>query len=172
MALQYATLPGDIDHIIADDHAIVERQFQHLETGRGNRRVLVDQISFELALHAFAEETVLYPIWPEIGMTDEHEDAEHEHQQIKELLVVLGRTEPGQEEFVEALGKLIRLVRHHVEDEEKEELPEFRSKAGAERMAQLGKEFLAAKRQAPSSAAASGVFANTSAGVPGDASGA
>ncbi len=37
----------------------VERQFQHLEAGRGDRRVLVDQISLELALHAFAEEVVL-----------------------------------------------------------------------------------------------------------------
>ena len=87
MALSYPTLAGDIDHLIADDHAIVERQFQHLEAGRGNRRVLVDQISLELALHAFAEETVLYPIWSEIGMQDEHDDAEHEHQRIKELLV-------------------------------------------------------------------------------------
>ena len=149
MALDYPTLPGDIDHLIADDHAIVERQFQHLEAGRGNRRVLVDQISLELALHAFAEETVLYPIWPELGMTDEHDDAEHEHQQIKELLVTLGRTEPGEPEFEQALSDLIGLVRHHVDDEEKEELPEFRQKAGAERMAQLGKEFLAAKRMAP-----------------------
>ncbi|RBY95372.1 alpha/beta hydrolase [Blastococcus sp. TF02-8] len=149
MALDYPTLPGDIDHLIADDHAAVDRQFQHLEAGRGNRRVLVDQISFQLALHAFAEETVLYPIWPEIGMTDEHDDAEHEHQQIKDLLVVLGRTDPGETQFEEALAKLIGVVRHHVDDEEKEELPEFRQKAGAERMAQLGKEFLAAKRQAP-----------------------
>jgi len=149
VALDYPTLPGDIDHLIADDHAIVERQFQHLEAGRGNRRVLVDQISLELALHAFAEETVLYPIWAEIGMQDEHDDAEHEHQQIKELLVVLGRTEPGETEFEGALTRLIGLVRHHVDDEEKEELPEFRRKAGPERMAQLGKEFLTAKRQAP-----------------------
>ncbi|SEK69980.1 Acetyl esterase/lipase [Blastococcus sp. DSM 46786] len=149
MALDYPTLPGDIDHLIADDHAIVERQFQHLEAGRGNRRVLVDQISFELALHAFAEETVLYPIWTEIGMTDEHDDAEHEHQEIKETLVVLGRTEPGEQEFEQALTKLMQVVRHHVDDEEKEELPEFRQKAGPERMAQLGKEFLAAKRMAP-----------------------
>jgi acetyl esterase len=149
MALDYATSPGDIDHLIADDHAIVERQFQHLEAGRGNRRVLVDQISFELALHAFAEETVLYPIWPEVGMTDEHEDAQHEHREIKDLLVVLGRTGPGEAEFEEALGKLIAVTRHHVDDEEKEELPEFRSKAGAQRMAELGGKFLAAKRQAP-----------------------
>ena len=149
MALTYPTQPGDIDHLIADDHAVVERQFQHLEAGRGSRRVLVDQISFELALHAFAEETVLYPVWPEIGMRDEHDDAEHEHQQIKELLVALGRAEPGEEEFEQSLGRLMDVVRHHVHDEEDEELPEFRNKAGAERMAQLGKEFLAAKRQAP-----------------------
>jgi acetyl esterase len=149
VALSYPTLPGDIDHLIADDHAIVERQFQHLEAGRGNRRVLVDQVSFELALHAFAEETVLYPIWPELGMTDEHDDAEHEHQEIKELLVVLGRTEPGNDEFERALAELMRVVRHHVHDEEDEELPEFRRKAGPERMAALGKEFLAAKRMAP-----------------------
>ncbi|MCY1144163.1 hypothetical protein OWR29_39740 [Actinoplanes sp. Pm04-4] len=56
MPLSYPTQPGDIDHLIADDHAIVERQFQHLEAGRGDRRTLVDQIGFELALHAFAEE--------------------------------------------------------------------------------------------------------------------
>ncbi|WP_346622893.1 alpha/beta hydrolase fold domain-containing protein [Blastococcus montanus] len=149
MALTYPTRPGDIDHLIADDHAFVERQFQHLEAGRGDRRVLVDQITMQLALHAFAEETVLYPIWPEIGMTDEHEDAEHEHQEIKELLVVLGRTQPGEAEFEEALGNLIGLVRHHVDDEESEELPEFRSKAGPARMAELGEKFLAAKRQAP-----------------------
>jgi acetyl esterase/lipase len=149
VALSYPTQPGDIDHLIADDHAIVDRQFQHLEAGRGNRRVLVDQISFELAAHAFAEETVLYPIWPQVGMTDEHEDAEHEHQQIKELLVVLGRTEPGQPEFEEAVAELIGVTRHHVDDEENEELPEFRSKAGAERMAELGEQFLTAKRQAP-----------------------
>ena len=149
MALKYPTQPGDIDHLIADDHAVVDRQFQHLEAGRGNRRVLMDQIAVQLALHAFAEETVLYPIWPEIGMTDEHEDAEHEHQQIKELLVVLGRTEPGETEFEDALSELIGLVRHHVDDEEDDELPEFRSKAGAERMAELGKKFLTAKRQAP-----------------------
>lgn len=149
MALDYPTLPGDVDHLIADDHAAVERQFQHLEAARGNRRVLVDQISFQLALHAFAEETVLYPIWPEIGMTDEHDDAEHEHQQIKELLVTLGRTEPGQPEFEDALSKLIAVTRHHVDDEETDELPQFRQKAGAERMARLGEQFLAAKRMAP-----------------------
>ncbi|MDK3258153.1 alpha/beta hydrolase fold domain-containing protein [Blastococcus capsensis] len=149
MPLPYETLPGDIDHLIADDHAIVERQFQHLEAGRGNRRVLVDQISAELSMHAFAEETVIYPIWKEVGMEGELDDATQEHQKMKELLVVLGRTEPGEEKFESALSELIADVRHHVQDEEQEELPEFRAKVGAERMAALGKDFITAKRRGP-----------------------
>ena len=149
MPLSYQTMPGDIDHLIADDHAIVERQFQHLEAGRGDRRVLVDQIGFELALHAFAEETVMYPLWRELGMDDEDEDARDEHGDIKELLVTLDRSDPGEPEFEQALTQLIRVTRHHVDDEEQDELPAFRAKVGAERMTELGKEFLAAKRKAP-----------------------
>ena len=118
MALSYPTQPGDIDHLIADDHAIVERQFQHLEAGRGDRRILVDQISFELTMHAFAEETVLYPVWEEVGMVEANADARSEHQQMKELLVTLDRTDPGEAKFESALTELIAEVRHHVQDEE------------------------------------------------------
>lgn len=149
MTLSYPTQPGDIDHLIADDHAVVERQFQHLEAGRGNRRVLVDQISFELSLHAFAEEQVLYPAWGEAGMTSQEQEARGEHDRMKQLLVVLDRHDPGEEQFESALAELIADVRHHVQEEEGEELPAFRDKVGAAKMAELGKQFLAAKRQAP-----------------------
>ncbi|WP_308128144.1 alpha/beta hydrolase fold domain-containing protein [Modestobacter italicus] len=50
MALSYPTRPGDIDHLIADDHAVVERQFQHLEAGR---RPLNRPLLSWMALHAF-----------------------------------------------------------------------------------------------------------------------
>lgn len=149
MALSYPTQPGDIDHLIADDHAIVERLFQHLEAGRGDRRTLADQVGFELAIHAFAEETVMYPLWLELDMVDANADARHEHGDMKKMLVTLDRTDPGEAEFENTLTELIQLVRHHVQDEEQKELPAFRSKAGADRMAELGKEFLAAKRKAP-----------------------
>lgn len=149
MALSYPTAPGDVDRLIADDHAIVERQFQHLEAGRGDRRTLVDQIGFELALHAFAEEVMVYPVMREVGMRDADQDAREEHGEIKQLLVVLDRTDPGTSEFEESLAALMRVVRHHVQDEEGEELPRLRDRVGAQRMGQLGKEFLAAKRKAP-----------------------
>lgn len=149
MPLSYETQPGDIDHIIADDHAIVERQFQHLEAQHGNRRALVDQISFELSLHAFAEETVLYPLWDRAGMGEAKQRALKEHLELEELLVVLGKTQPGERDFEQALVTLIAETRHHVKDEEGKELPQFRAHVGAARMEELGKQFLAAKRKAP-----------------------
>jgi acetyl esterase/lipase len=149
MALSYPTRPGDIDHLIADDHAIVERQFQHLEAGRGDRRTLVEQIVFELALHSYAEEVVLYPLWRKLGMEDFDRDARQQHGEIKDLLVALGKAEPGEEGFETALSELIALTRHHVEDEEQEALPAFRATVGAEKMTELGRQFLAAKSHAP-----------------------
>jgi acetyl esterase len=149
VALSYETLPGDIDHLIADDHAIVNRQFEHLEAGRGDRRVLVDQISFELSLHAFAEETVLYPEWDDIGMADVKRESIAEHQKLKELLVALADNEPGDMKFEDALRTLIAETRHHATDEETRHLPAFRARLGPERMAELGKDFIAAKRKAP-----------------------
>lgn len=149
MPLSYSTLPGDIDHLIADDHAVVERQFQHLEAGRGDRRVLVDQVAFELALHADAEERVLYPAMAQAGADIEAKEARDEHQEAKELLVTLNNTDPGEREFEDALAGLIGSIRRHVVEEEQENLPRFRQAVGPERMTELGKEFLAGKRAAP-----------------------
>lgn len=149
MPLAYPTLPGDVDHFIADDHAVVERQFQFLEAGRGNRRVLVDQVAFELALHAHAEERVLYPAMADAGETSEVAEAHEEHQEAKELLVTLSGSQPGEPEFEAALAQLIVAIRHHVAEEEQRNLPQFRQAVGPERMAKLGKAFLAAKRAAP-----------------------
>ncbi|MGK5450650.1 hypothetical protein [Streptomyces radiopugnans] len=42
MVLSSPGRPDDIGHLIADDHVIVERQFQHLEAGRGDCLALVD----------------------------------------------------------------------------------------------------------------------------------
>ena len=152
MPLSHPTLPGDLDHLIADDHAVVERQFQHLEAGRGDRRVLVDQIAFELALHADAEERVLYPALAEVGMEEGSDEARAEHDEAKGLLVTLDRGDPGEPEFEEALTTLMAEIRHHVQEEEGQLLPAFRDAVGASKMAELGKEFLAAKRKAPTRA--------------------
>lgn len=149
MPLTYPTRPGDVDRLIADDHAVVERQFQHLEAGRGDRRALVDQVAFQLALHADAEERTLYPAMQAVGDDEGARHARGEHQEMKELLVTLQNGDPGEPEFEKSLSRLIDAVREHVVEEEGAHLPRFRTKAGPDRMTELGGEFLAAKRAAP-----------------------
>ncbi len=150
--LTYQAKPGDVDHMIADDHLIVEQQFLYLESGRGDRRTLMDQVAFQLSLHAAAEERVVYPAVREAGLNSEADLATSEHQAVKELLVVLGREEPGTPEFEEALAELIRGVRHHVIEEEGRLLPQLRVSVGPDGMAELGQQFLEAKRSAPTRA--------------------
>lgn len=149
MPLSYETLPGDVDHLVADDHAVVLRQFEHLEAGRGDRRVLVDQVSFQLALHATAEEKVVYPELAHSGDEVLSDHARHEHQDMKDQLAVLARTDAGEDAFEAALSRLVLDVRTHVVEEEGQMLPQLRSHVGAARMAELGEQFLAAKRTAP-----------------------
>ncbi|MEZ5410090.1 MAG: alpha/beta hydrolase fold domain-containing protein [Acidimicrobiales bacterium] len=147
--LTYQANPADVDHMIADDHLIVEQQFLCLESGRGDRRALVDQVAFELTLHATAEERVIYPALRDAGLDPEADLATSEHQTVKELLVVLDREDPGTSEFEDALSELIRAVRHHVIEEEGRLLPQLRVSVGPEGMVELGQQFLEAKRSAP-----------------------
>ena len=150
--LTYQANPADVDHMIADDHLIVEQQFLCLESGRGDRRALVDQVAFELTLHATAEERVVYPALREAGLNPEADLATSEHQTMKELLVVLDKEEPGSPDFEDALSELIRSVRHHVIEEEGRLLPQLRVSVGPEGMVELGQQFLEAKRSAPTRA--------------------
>jgi acetyl esterase len=152
VALSYETLPGDIDRLIADDHAVANRLFEHVEDGRGDRRLLADQVSYGRALHADAEEEVLYPAMVEAGQSAKVQEGRDEHQQAKEMLVVLNHARPGTKDFEQSLIKLIASVRRHINKEENEFLPELRRAVGAEEMGRLGERFIAAKGAAPSRA--------------------
>ncbi len=109
--LSYPTMPGDVDHLIVNDHAVMNRLFEHLEAGRGDRRVLADPVCFEVA----------------------------EHAEVKRLVKMVESDQPGEPGFERALDGIIADIRVHAHEEED----------GPERMAELGQEFIAAKRTAP-----------------------
>jgi len=66
--LPYPTQPGDLDRLIADDHAVI---FRLLGAGSVNRRVLVDQVAAAVAMHIDIEESVLGPALADAGRRDE-----------------------------------------------------------------------------------------------------
>lgn len=149
MPLQHATLPGDLDHLMADDHAVVLRRFQHLEAGRGDRRTQTDQVVFELSLHADAKERVLYPAMSAADLEDAAEAGRAHDLAVKHLLVCLTDHQPGEHLFERALTGLMSVVRDRSARERNEVLPTLRAALGAPRMAALGEAYLAAKRAAP-----------------------
>ncbi|MFI5844217.1 alpha/beta hydrolase fold domain-containing protein [Catenuloplanes sp. NPDC051500] len=147
--LNYSTGPGDLDRIVADGHAVVERQLQHLAAGRGDRRVLADQVTYELSRQTDAEERVLCPALAKAGAAAEAQHLRDENRRLKELLVVIQQSEPGDPEFEDAVQELITDVHTHATEEEEEYLPHLRNQLGAERMPALGQDWLAAMRAAP-----------------------
>lgn len=149
MPLQHATVPGDLDHLMADDHAVLLRRFQHLEAGRGDRQTQTDQVVFELSLHVDAKERVLYSVMAAAGMEDAAETGHTADLAIKHLLVSLTEHKPGEDIFERALTELISVVRSRSAHERDDLLPRLRRTVGAPRMGELGEAFLAAKRAAP-----------------------
>ncbi len=149
MPLAHATLPGDLDNLLADDHAVVERRFQHLEAGRGDRRTQVDQIVFELALHTDAKGRVLYPAMAAAGLEAVGALEREQDLAAEQLLTSLTERQPGDELFERSLTELISATRDQSLQEVEHHLPKLRDTVGAPSMADLGEAYVAAKRAAP-----------------------
>jgi acetyl esterase/lipase len=149
VGLAYATTAADVDHLMADDHAVVECLLGHLEEGRGDRRLLADQLAFQLRLHGFAEQDVLSPALTRAGRSDVANASLEEHEDRLRLLHVLDHATPYEEAFEHALRQLAVNVRSHVQVQEEVLLPALRGDVGPERMAELGHAFVDAKRRAP-----------------------
>lgn len=139
MTLPLPSTPAEVEHMVADDHAVVERQFQNSQQKRGDRRRLADQVIFELTLHATAEERTLYPalVTAELGELAERSLAEHG--EVKDLLVRLQRSEPGEDDWSWRSPRSWRTVRSHVNEEETEVLAALRSRTTLEPHVELGR---------------------------------
>ncbi len=99
--------PSHLSRLIQLDHqkaeaiisSLVARR-SSLVAGRGDRRRLVDVLIHDLAIHAGAEELVVYPQLRQLdGGTEQAEQAVDDHAAMKDFLVLVDRYEPGDEQF-------------------------------------------------------------------------
>jgi hemerythrin superfamily protein len=142
--------------LLKEDHKTVNALFREFEKGKqtasaGEKRRLVDKIIKELTTHAYIEETIFYPAArAEVPGTDDHVlESVEEHHVVAWVLSELTDLSPTDETFDAKVTVLIENVRHHVEEEEKEWFPEVRKALGRKRLAELGEQLQAAKRDAP-----------------------
>ncbi|HET9139123.1 hemerythrin domain-containing protein [Actinophytocola sp.] len=149
-----ATDRSDLIDVIIADHREFEKVFTELEARSGSaqhRRDLLDHVIAELVRHSVAEEMFMYPAARKaLPNGDEVVDHElEEHHEAEEDMKALEDLEPGDPRFDEMVAKLIKDVRHHLEEEESKLLPKMRELCSAEELHKLGEKVVAAKKIAP-----------------------
>ena len=139
--------------LLKADHKSVNALFRAFEKSDDPRekRTLVDSMIKELSVHAAIEEEIFYPAARAEAedTTDEVLESLEEHHVVKWVLSELQGLDPGDERFEPKTTVLIELVRHHVEEEEKEFFPKVRSEVGRKRLGEIGQQLEEAKKTAP-----------------------
>ncbi len=137
------------------DHVELDRLLHELDgtTGRAQEEVLtrIDRLVFS---HAFAEETVL---WPVVRRVLPDGDAltlrvEEEHQEVNELvaeLETLGHDDPRRPE---RLARLVAVLREDVRDEEDVLLPRLQERLDPAELRRLGRQWEFTRRISPTRA--------------------
>lgn len=132
----------DVTHLIEQDHREVERLFaQLLSGGGGDRAGLARELCTELKVHTQVEERVAYPAMRMVLGNDKIDEGIKEHDEADELIAKLEALDVGDPAFDSTLLELQEAVQHHVDEEEREMLPPFRSNSSEGRRTDLGREW-------------------------------
>lgn len=134
----------DAIEMLQVDHRKVESLFERCQSSPDPR--VVEQICNELTIHALVEEQVIYPLLDQLpGGAEMRQEAEQEHQRVKEAIAQIERAGYDPEQVGSLLQQLMDDVNHHVEEEESEVLPKMREALGEERLTEVGQQAAQAK---------------------------
>ena len=144
--------PGSVLARQRRDHIELDRLLHELDgtSGAAQEEVLqrIDRLVFS---HAFAEETVL---WPVIRRVLPDGDAltrqvEEEHQEVNELVTALERDGLDHPERPARLRRLVEVLREDVRDEEDVLLPRLQEALGPDELRALGRRWALMARISP-----------------------
>lgn len=118
----------DAVSLLKADHRKVEGLFKEYEKSEDNddKRAILQQIIKELTVHTTVEESKVYPIL-EHKDEDGSNEAYEEHHLVKVILDELGSMDVGSALTDAKVKALSELVKHHVQEEELELLPELQT---------------------------------------------
>ncbi|HET6393209.1 MAG TPA: hemerythrin domain-containing protein [Blastococcus sp.] len=144
--------PGSVLVRQRDDHIELDRLLEELDgtTGSAQEEVLgrIDRLVFS---HAFAEETVL---WPVLRRVLPDGDAltlqvEKEHQEVNELVSALEADGPDDPRRPARLARLVEVLREDVRDEEDVLFPRLQAAVPADELRRLGRRWDLMRRISP-----------------------
>lgn len=138
--------------LIRADHRRVEQLYQQYQAGTGHtqqRHALIEQICHELEIHAQLEESIFYPaLRARLGSTGKDLVAEgiKEHGEMKRLISLLQTHDMTDTKCEQTMGQLMQGVQHHVQEEEREMLPQAEQQLGRD-LDRLGQEMQQKKQR-------------------------
>jgi hypothetical protein len=122
---------ADIVDLIIADHEWVRRQFFYLDGARTDAELAAiwEPLATRLDTHADAEETVFYPALLKKGHAgdprDETEDAIDDHNKIRDAVAEARKHRVGTKVWFEAVGNARKENGEHLDEEEREAIPDF-----------------------------------------------
>lgn len=137
------TAAAGLIEVLLAQHALIEEQFQVVETSRGaERQAAFDQLTMLLEAHETAEAELVHPLAAaEIDAGPVVDERVDEEEQAKELLAELISTGPGGPDFDEKLQQLRVAVLEHATREERYEFKQLRARQSPQALAELGERF-------------------------------
>jgi hypothetical protein len=124
----------DAIELLKQDHREVERLFKEFEKLKEEDEEAAAQVietaCIELQIHDKIETEIFYPAVREQAEEEEVEDlldeAEVEHESVRELIQKIEGMEPDEEKRHAHFTVLSEYVKHHVQEEEKEMFPKLK----------------------------------------------
>ncbi|HEV7171886.1 hemerythrin domain-containing protein [Pedococcus sp.] len=122
---------ADIIDLIFEDHHWFRQRFFYLDsaTGEAELRAVWEPLAARLETHADAEEAIFYPALLKRGDSgdpkEETEDAIHDHNEIRDAVKAARAEAVGTPGWFAAVGEARKQNGQHMDEEEREGLPDF-----------------------------------------------
>ncbi|OHV36569.1 MULTISPECIES: hemerythrin domain-containing protein [Pseudofrankia] len=139
---------ADIVDLVYADHDWLRRQFFYLDyaTSNAELKAVWEVLAIRLDTHADAEETVFYPTLLKKGEAgdpeDETEDAIDDHNKIRDAVAEARSHRAGSKVWFEAVGEARTENGKHLDEEEREAIPDFIKSTSPELRHQLAMRWL------------------------------
>ena len=133
--------------LLKRQHREVEGLFRQIEDAEdaGSRRQLLDRIVEKLTLHTSIEEELFYPAVreaPAKSAQDTIDEAFEEHHVVKLVMADLPKADVDDGRFSAKMTVFSELIKHHVQEEEKE-MFKLARKLGKDELSSLGEQMTA-----------------------------
>ncbi len=141
--------------LVKQDHRTVKQLFKQFEKADKASKPaeltrIVREVTKELSVHAAIEEQILYPtLRRKQGAEDAVLEALEEHHLVKLTLLELEDMSPKDERYSAKMTVLMENVKHHIEEEEGELLPQLQQAFAPAELRDLGALMEKAKKVAP-----------------------